>query len=107
MKLFVALSWLGWLLHFPAGERQVKESAVTFQISNAGFTVDGTLSGLEATVQFDPAHLPQAVIRASVPVNSTGSPGARLPSIGSEPHHRRCAPCCCRAGHSVITPAGS
>ena len=71
MKLFVALSWLGWLfLHFPAGERQVKESAVAFQISNAGFTVEGTLSGLEATVQFDPAHLSQAIVRASVPVSS-------------------------------------
>ncbi len=68
MKLFVALGWL--LLHFPAGERQVKESAVAFQIANAGFAVDGTLSGLEATVQFDPAHLAQAVIRASMPVST-------------------------------------
>ena len=75
MKLFDASgwSWLSCLLlffHVPAGERQVKESAVTFRISNAGFAVNGTLAGLEATVRFDPAHLSQATIRASVPVSS-------------------------------------
>ncbi|MFD1467892.1 YceI family protein [Hymenobacter caeli] len=71
MKLLVGLGWLCWLLAgAPASSRQVKESVISFQIVNAGFTVEGTLAGLEATVQFDPAHLDQARIRASVPVST-------------------------------------
>lgn len=71
MKLLFSISWLCWLLlGAPAAERQVKESEITFQIVNAGLTVDGTLAGLEATVQFDPSHLDQASMRASVPVSS-------------------------------------
>ena len=71
MKLLLIFGWLCWLLVVaPAGERQVKESEIGFKIKNAGLTVDGTFSGLAATVRFDPAHLNQANIRASVPVGS-------------------------------------
>ena len=69
MKLLLVLSWLllGWL---PGSRQQVLTSEISFQITNAGLAVEGTLSGLEATVQFDPAHLAQASIRASVPVST-------------------------------------
>ena len=71
LQLLLTLSWLYWLLGAgPAGEHQVRDAEIRFQITNAGFTVDGTLSGLEATVHFDPAHLEQARIRAAVPVNT-------------------------------------
>ncbi|MVN78196.1 YceI family protein [Hymenobacter sp. HMF4947] len=70
-KLLLALCGLGGLLAGgPGGRRQAPEAAIRFQIVNAGFTVTGTLTGLEATGQFDPAHLAQAHIQASVPVSS-------------------------------------
>ncbi|GAB3295772.1 YceI family protein [Hymenobacter humi] len=71
MKLLLGLSWLCWLwVAASAGERQVQEADIRFKISNAGLPVNGTFSGLEATIQFDPAHLEQARIRASVPVST-------------------------------------
>ncbi len=39
------------------------EPAVRFEIVNAGFTVRGTLGGLVATGQFDPAQLAQATCK--------------------------------------------
>lgn len=68
MRLLLLLGWL--LASWPAGERQVKAADIRFQIVNAGFTVNGTLAGLEATVQFDPAHPEQAHMRATVPVGT-------------------------------------
>lgn len=71
MKLPLLFLLLGYLL---AGRltspRQVKEATIGFQIRNAGFAVQGTFSGLEATVQLDPAHPELAHLRASVPVSS-------------------------------------
>ena len=71
MKLLLLVGWC-WLASFggAVGGRQAPEAPIHFQITNAGFTVEGTLSGLEARGQFDPAHLAQASIRASVPVSS-------------------------------------
>jgi polyisoprenoid-binding protein YceI len=44
----------------------VDSSSVTFQIRNAGFTVEGTFSGLMAELAFNPKHLKQSAIVASV-----------------------------------------
>ncbi len=68
MKLLLALGWL--LLSTLATGPKVIDSDIRFQISNAGLTVDGTLSGLEADLDFDPAHPEAAHLRASVPVSS-------------------------------------
>ena len=71
MKLLLGLSWLFWIcLIGPAAGQQVQEAEIRFAITNAGLTVEGTLSGLEANVQFDAARPEQARIRASVPVSS-------------------------------------
>ncbi|SFQ53889.1 YceI family protein [Hymenobacter arizonensis] len=71
MRLLLGLSWLFWMcLSGPAAGQQVQEAEIRFEIANAGLTVDGTLSGLQATVQFDPARLEQSRIQASVPVSS-------------------------------------
>ncbi|TPG65982.1 YceI family protein [Hymenobacter nivis] len=72
MKFFFALSCVLWGLAW--GPRAVgppvAESAVRFQIKNAGLTVDGTLAGVDATIQFDPAHPEQGHIQATVPVST-------------------------------------
>ena len=63
---------LGWLLlgATPAPGPKIAESELRFQIKNAGLTVNGTLTGLAATIDFDPAHPEQAHILASAPVRS-------------------------------------
>lgn len=43
---------------------------VTFQVSNAGFTVDGSFSDLQAAIQFDPNHWVDARLDASVAANT-------------------------------------
>lgn len=48
----------------------IEESEIRFQITNAGLTVNGTFSGLEADIQFDPQHPEQSSIQASIPVNT-------------------------------------
>ena len=49
---------------------KVEESEIRFQIVNAGLTVHGTFSDLDASIQFNPEHPEQAQIRALVPVNT-------------------------------------
>ncbi|QJW90865.1 YceI family protein [Spirosoma taeanense] len=69
MKLlatFILLLCAAWSTR----ESEIRESAITFRIQNAGITVNGTFEGLEADVQFDPDRLGNADIRASVPVSS-------------------------------------
>lgn len=71
MKLYFLLSWLGWLaLGAVPPASKIAESEIRFEIKNAGLTVEGTLSGLAADIQLDPAHPEQAHIQASVPVSS-------------------------------------
>jgi polyisoprenoid-binding protein YceI len=48
----------------------IEESQITFQIKNAGITVNGTLEGLQADIQLDPLHPEQAHIEASIPVST-------------------------------------
>lgn len=45
-------------------------ASVLFYIKNAGVTVDGSLAGLKASVQFDPNDLDNSRIYASVDVNT-------------------------------------
>lgn len=61
---------LALLLGGAAPERPAQTADIQFQIKNAGLTVNGRLSGLQATVQFDPAHLGQAHLQATVPVST-------------------------------------
>ena len=71
MMRSVLLGFLLWLCASMApAQTDIAESAIRFQIKNAGLTVTGTLSGLNATIRFDPAAPERAFIRASVPVNT-------------------------------------
>jgi polyisoprenoid-binding protein YceI len=59
------------LLNLPAHtfaqtKQQVSSSKITFKIKNAGIYVDGTLSGLEADIQFDGKNLKNSKMVASV-----------------------------------------
>ncbi|GAA4460104.1 YceI family protein [Nibrella saemangeumensis] len=63
LLLLLAFAWSG-------GRTEIENSAVSFQIQNAGITVNGTLEELEADITFDPNQLGNADIRASVPVSS-------------------------------------
>lgn len=47
-------------------EWKVKSAAITFKIKNAGMTTDGSFSGLEAEIKFDPLKPEEANIKASV-----------------------------------------
>jgi polyisoprenoid-binding protein YceI len=49
---------------------KVKSSAITFTIKNAGLTVDGSFTGLEADIKFDPLKPENASIKASVDAKS-------------------------------------
>ena len=71
MKRGIILGLLLWLCAamIPV-QTNIAESDIRFQIKNAGLTVTGTLSGLNATIRFDPAAPERASIRASVPVNT-------------------------------------
>lgn len=55
----------------------VTGSSVTFVVKNGGHPVQGSLSGLNATIRFDPAALESSSIRASVDV-ATIRTGIRL-----------------------------
>ena len=71
MKLLLALSyWCLWGAGALAGGGGPTESEVRFQIVNAGLAVEGSFSGVEATIRFDPAHPELAHIRATAPVRT-------------------------------------
>jgi len=55
---------------FKPGNRTVTRSDITFQIKNVGITTTGTISGLQADIQFNPANLGSSSIEASVDVNT-------------------------------------
>jgi polyisoprenoid-binding protein YceI len=44
----------------------VTKSKITFEIKNLGIKTGGSIGGLQATVQFDPAHLNTSSVEASV-----------------------------------------
>jgi polyisoprenoid-binding protein YceI len=55
---------------FTPGKSTVARSAISFQIKNLGINTTGTISGLQANVQFNPANLAGSTIDASVDVNT-------------------------------------
>ena len=70
---FSVMKRLSWILLFicitaAAGDpgQDVKSSKITFKIKNAGITVDGTFSDLQADIKFDPKNLDKSVLKASV-----------------------------------------
>ncbi len=52
---------------------KVKSSAITFKIKNAGITVDGSFTGLEADIKFNPLKPEEATITASVKTNTVNT----------------------------------
>jgi polyisoprenoid-binding protein YceI len=68
---------LSWILIFicitaTAGDpfQEVKSHKITFRIKNAGITVDGSFSDLQADLNFDPKNLDKSALKASVGVAS-------------------------------------
>jgi len=51
-------------------EVKVASSKITFKIKNAGITVDGSFTDLDAEIMFEPKDLDKSVLRASVGVAS-------------------------------------
>lgn len=52
---------------------KVKSSSLTFKIKNAGLTVDGTFTGLEADIKFNPLKPEEASIVASVKTSTVNT----------------------------------
>lgn len=50
--------------------QQVKSHKVTFKIKNAGITVDGSFSEMQADIKFDPKDLDMSTLKASIGVAS-------------------------------------
>lgn len=50
-----------------------EEGAVRFKIKNLGFNTTGAFSGLQGTIQFDPAHLANASFDVSVDANTVNT----------------------------------
>lgn len=48
----------------------ITQSKITFQIKNLGINTSGSIGGLQAVVQFDPAHLNTSLIDATADVNT-------------------------------------
>jgi len=66
---FFALFALGTLL-CAQPEWTITDSDISFEIVNAGITVDGSLSQPEGEIRFDPSDLSPASLRVSVPVST-------------------------------------
>jgi polyisoprenoid-binding protein YceI len=71
MKLFTAII-ITILLNTALAPAQntITHSAISFKVKNLGVYTDGTLSGLQAKVHFDPANLDAGTLEASVDVNT-------------------------------------
>jgi polyisoprenoid-binding protein YceI len=52
---------------------KVNSSSITFRIKNAGLNVDGSFSGLESEIKFDPLKPGEANIKASVSSKSVNT----------------------------------
>ncbi len=58
------------LIAAASAQTKVTRSAIKFQIKNLGINIDGTIGGLQANVQFNPAQLNTAVMEASADVTT-------------------------------------
>ena len=60
--------------HAPAQLKPVnRESSVQFKIKNFGFSVTGSFTGLEGTIQFDPADIVHAYFNVSIDANTVNT----------------------------------
>ncbi|HEX6892324.1 MAG TPA: YceI family protein, partial [Chryseolinea sp.] len=68
------LSWIFLLVCITAAAGapglEVKSHKITFKIKNAGITVDGSFSDLQADIRFNPKDLNKSVLKASLGVAS-------------------------------------
>jgi polyisoprenoid-binding protein YceI len=48
-------------------------SSVQFKIKNLGFTIDGSFTGLQGNIRFDPSHLADAVFDVSIDANTVNT----------------------------------
>src|ERR1700761_4330574 len=70
---------------FAQTKTAVTKSSIKFQIKNLGIIADGTISGLQATIQFNAAQLNTSVIEAAVDVNTINTDNdARDKSLKSD-----------------------
>jgi polyisoprenoid-binding protein YceI len=51
----------------------VTKATITFKIKNLGVNTDGSIGGLQANIQFDPANLSGSTIEATADVNAINS----------------------------------
>jgi polyisoprenoid-binding protein YceI len=72
-KLFLLLFIITIACAGFAGTKPVTKWSITFQAKNMGITVDGTITGLQADVQFNPANLDASTIQASVDANTVNT----------------------------------
>lgn len=76
MKLYFIKIFIAILPFFFVGDNtswKVRSSAITFKIKNAGLTVDGSFTGLETDIKFNPLKPGEASIKASVNTTSMNS----------------------------------
>jgi polyisoprenoid-binding protein YceI len=68
MKLYFIKLFFATLPFFLLSDNKwkVKSSIITFKIKNAGLTVDGTFTGLQSQILFDPTKPEESLIVASV-----------------------------------------
>jgi len=45
-------------------------SSIQFKIKNLGFTINGSFTGIQGNIRFDPAHLPDALFDVNIDANS-------------------------------------
>lgn len=64
--LTLVLGCLLFTADFATAQNTVAHSAITFKIKNLGITVDGSVTGLQATIHFNPGDMVSASIEATV-----------------------------------------
>jgi polyisoprenoid-binding protein YceI len=55
---------------FAQSKNSITKSSITFQIKNLGINTTGSFSGFKSDIRFDPAHLENSSIGASVDANT-------------------------------------
>ncbi|HEX7414117.1 MAG TPA: YceI family protein [Bacteroidia bacterium] len=77
-KILISALCLFISLQFKAQNQQweIVSSTVSFKIKNAGFTVNGTFTGLTGTIEFDPEKSSGNKIEASIDSKSVNTEGS-------------------------------
>lgn len=69
-SIFILLSTISHITYGQTLQAISDKSKVIFEIKNAGLTVEGSFSNLEATIVFNPENLADASFSASIPVKT-------------------------------------